>query len=434
MRYTSILRVLLAIVIISSISLDAQTSQPVASLKDANGNSLKRAKTGHLTNYDESKVGTYILPSLLTLTNGQSVTDAATWLNVRRPEILKLYKDNIYGYIPTSAPSVRYEISEPETGLLNNTAIRKILTVHFGPDTSTTVAHVVIYLPASAKGPVPLLVHMTFAGAYPTKPNSVEPDLPHKSPFSELGPIDEIIARGYGYAVIHYTEIEPDMAWSKQGRPVGVRSLALAQGQAEPGKQDWGSISAWAWGVSKMIDYFVADPSIDSKKIGLIGHSRLGKTVIWTGAQDTRLAIVFSSCAGELGTSLARRDYGETVDDMAENFPHQFCGSIQKFRGKWNSMPVDTHMIIALNAPHPVFITGGTKDLWADPKGEFLAEVEAGSVYRLLGKKDLGETEGPALDKPLTSGDLGFHFHTGGHAILPADWAAFLSFADKYLK
>ncbi|HEU4794945.1 MAG TPA: hypothetical protein VFT02_04895, partial [Pyrinomonadaceae bacterium] len=150
-------------------------------------------------------------------------------------------------------------------------------------------------------------------------------------------------------------------------------------------------------------------------------------------AQDPRIAVVFSSCAGEMGSSLARRDWGETVDDMAQNFAWQFAGNFQKWPGKWNEMPVDAHMLIALNAPHPVFITGGTADQWSDPKGEFLAEVAAGPVYRLLGRKDLGLTELPALDTPVIAGDLGWHYHTGGHSATAADWKAFLDFAGKYL-
>jgi hypothetical protein len=165
----------------------------------------------------------------------------------------------------------------------------------------------------------------------------------------------------------------------------------------------------------------------------LIGHSRLGKTVLWAGACDLRFALVFSSCAGEMGSALARRDYGETVDDMAANFGYQFAGNFQKYAGHWNDMPVDAHMLITLNAPRPVFITGGTQDQWADPRGEFLAEVAAGPVFRLLGQTDLGTSEMPAVDTPLIAGSLGFHYHTGGHTITASDWKAFLDFADRRL-
>jgi hypothetical protein len=424
---------LISVAALSITVLSAQT--PVSyPTKDAQGNSIKKAKTGHITNYDESKVGSYTLPELLTLKSGEKVTRAQIWLNLRRPEILELYRENIYGYVPKTTPVVNYDLISLEEGLFNHTASRKVLRVTYGDKALNAIAFVVIYSPTHTQGPAPLLIHMTFAGAYPIKPSPNDADYKRRAAFNEQGPIETILSHGYSYAIIHYTEIEPDMPWSKPNRPIGVRALALAKNQTEPGPKDWGAISAWAWGVSKILDYFVNDPQIDSKKIGLIGHSRLGKTAIWTGAQDTRIALVFSSCAGELGTSLARRDYGETVDDMAENFSYQFCANIQKYRGNWNAMPVDTHMIIALNAPHPVFITAGTKDLWADPKGEFLAEVEAGKVYRLLGKEDLGTTQLPPLDTPLIKGDLGFHYHTGAHAILASDWEAFLKFTDKYFK
>jgi hypothetical protein len=143
---------------------------------------------------------------------------------------------------------------------------------------------------------------------------------------------------------------------------------------------------------------------------------------------------VYSSCPGEMGAALSRRDWGETVDDMAQNFPYWFAGSFQKWAGRWNEMPVDAHTLIALSAPRPVFITGGTADQWADPVGEFLAEVAAGPVYRLLGKKDLGVSALPPLDTPLITGDLGWHYHTGPHAATPADWRAFLQFLEKYFK
>jgi len=173
---------------------------------------------------------------------------------------------------------------------------------------------------------------------------------------------------------------------------------------------------------------------VDAKRVALIGHSRLGKTVLLAGARDPRFALIFSSCGGEMGSALARRDYGETIDDMAANFPWQFCGNFQKYPGHWNEMPVDAHELIALNAPHPVFISGGTGDQWSDPRGEFLAEVAAGPVYRLLGLKDLGTTNFPPVDTPLITGDLGYNYHTGPHAIMPEDWNAFLDFADKYFK
>jgi hypothetical protein len=392
---------------------------------DANGNPLRRAPTGHVSNYDEARIGTYTLPDPLVLQNGQPVRDADTWFKQRRPELLRLYETEIYGRVPERAPQVTFAVVETDPGAMNGTAVRKEIVGYFGDKPDGPAVHVHLYLPAKAAGRVPVLLHLLFFGDPPADAaNGL-----HR--FSEIGPVADILARGYGYAMFRYTEVQADSANTHQS---GVIGLALAPGQAKPAADEWGAISAWAWSASRVLDYFGTDPAVDARHVALIGHSRLGKTVLWAGAQDPRFALVFSSCAGEMGSALSRRDYGETVDDMAASFPWWFAGNFQKYPGHWNDMPVDAHMLIALNAPHPVFITAGTQDQWADPRGEFLAAVAAGPVYRLLGKKDLGTSDGPPLDTPLITGDLGFLYHTGVHTIAPADWNAFLAFADKYLK
>jgi hypothetical protein len=413
-------------------SLRAADSAPApAPLKDSHGNTLHRAPTGHITNYDEDKVPPYTLPDPLVLLNGQPVRDAAAWFGQRRPEILRLYATQIYGRVPERAPKATFEVAETDPHAMDGLAVRKLVLVHFGdkPDGPTVQLH--LYLPAKAAGPVPLLLHLVFFSNPPIPGVAAPPTPPGRPAFHEAGPIADILARGYGYATFRYSEIQPD---KPNTFDAGVIGLALAPGQTKPAADEWGTISAWAWGASRVLDYLATDPAIDAKRVALIGHSRLGKTVLWAGAQDPRFALVFSSCAGEMGSSLARRDFGETVDDMAANYGYQFAGNFQHYPGHWNEMPVDTHMLIALSAPRPVFITGGTQDQWADPKGEFLAEVAAGPVYRLLGRNDLGTSELPPLDTPLISGDLGFLYHTGGHTIAPGDWRAFLDFADRHLQ
>jgi hypothetical protein len=408
------------------------TSSPSALPRaDAKGNPLRRAPTGHVSNYDEAKVGTYTLPDPLVLQNGQPVRTVDQWFKQRRPETIKLYETEIYGRVPGHAPKVAFTVAETDPNALDGSAVRKRLVGHLGDDPDAPAISVFLYLPAKAKAPVPVLLHLTFSASDPGRPMSLASTNSGRPRFSEAGPVTNMLARGYGYATVRYTQFEGDSAATNLSL---ARKLALAPGQTKPAPDEWGTISVWAWGASRVLDYLETDPAVDAKRVAIIGHSRLGKTALWAGAHDPRFALVFSSCAGEMGSALARRDYGETVDDMAANFPWQFAGNFQKYSGHWNDMPVDAHMVIALNAPRPVFITGGTQDQWADPRGEFLAAVAAGPVYRLLGQKDIGETEGPPLDKPRITGALGFHYHTGGHAIIPADWQAFFDFAERYLK
>jgi hypothetical protein len=402
---------------------------------DAHGNVIRHAPTGHVSNYDEAKVGTYTLPDPLVLQNGQPVRDAKTWYQQRRPELLKLYDTDIYGRVPGNAPKAMFKLLETDTNVMGGLATSKLVLMQLGDQPDAPQVRLHIYLPSGAKRPVPMLLQLVFFNNLPISGGASNPVPPNLSSRvllrGEIGPITNILAHGYGYTTFRYTEVQPDDSNSLQS---GVIGLTSAPNQTDRAPDDWGTISAWAWSASRVLDYFETDPAVDAKHVALIGHSRLGKTVLLAGARDPRFALVFSSCAGEMGASLARRDFGETIDDMAANFPWQFAVNFQKYAGHWNDMPVDTHMLIALNAPHPVFITGGTKDQWSDPRGEFLAEVAAGPVYRLVGKKDLGVTDGPPLDTPVITGDLGFNYHTGGHTITPSDWAAFLEFADRYLK
>lgn len=416
----------------SGLTSHAAETVPARPTKDAAGNPLRYAATGHVSNYDEAKVGTYTLPDPLVLANGKPVRDAGTWERLRRPELLSLYEREIFGRVPERAPKATFAVVQSEgPGFAG--ATRKHVVMTLGEGAGAVKVNVVLFTPEKATGPVPVALQLLFGdpAGYAPPPPVLGPDgkMPPRR-FNDAGPVADFIARGWGYASVRYTEIQPDNATTSQG---GVQALAYAPDQIKPAPGEWGTIATWAWAASRIVDWLETERSIDAKRIALVGHSRLGKTVLWAGARDPRFALVFSSCAGEMGSSLARRDFGESVDDMAANFPWQFVSTFPKYAGRWNDLPVDTHTVIALNAPHPVFVTGGTEDLWADPHGEFLALVAAGPVYRLLGKSDVGTTNLPALDSPQISGSLGFLFHTGKHTITPADWQAFFAFAERQL-
>ncbi|WP_435011971.1 acetylxylan esterase (plasmid) [Tundrisphaera lichenicola] len=407
---------------------------PFIGRSDPKGNPVRLARaTGHVSNYTEEKIPPYTLPDPLVMANGQRVTSPAKWFKERRPAILKFDRDQIYGHVPPNAPKVSWEVSQADPGDREGAAIAMRAIGKMGDKPDGPKRNLTIHLPARASGPVPLVLRITFGmgprGQVPAKgAQATEMAVPKGHPSGGFDALGECLAHGWGYASLNYSEIQPDRAdrWTD-----GVIGLTLEEGQTRPAPDEWGTISAWAWGISRVIDYFETDTAVDARRIAITGASRLGKTVLWAAAQDERVAAVFSVVSGEMGAALIRRDWGETLDDMAQNFPWQFAGNLPRWAGKWNDLPVDQHMLIALCAPRPVYVNGGLTDQWSDPKGEFLAMVDAGPVYRLLGRKDLGVTDLPPLDTPMMTGDLAFHYHSGGHMAVPADWKAFLEFAAR---
>lgn len=399
-------------------------------------------------NYDESKTGDWqaTLPDLLTLQNGKPVTTAKQWYRQRRPEVLRIVEENQYGRWPARKPKVSYEIDE-DLGL-GGTAVRKQVTLRFGNDADSPHADVLIYLPKDANAPVPLLLNLSFSpnnltvadpGVKPgrrwdTKTgNYVEAEAaPGRMRFGLDDTIRKYLKEGYGFATVCYTDFEPD---ANHAAKYGVRSLWFKDGQDEPsGDDEWGAISAWAWGVSNIIDYFEKDPDIDASRIALTGCSRLGKTTIWAGARDQRIAMVIPSCSGEGGAALSRRNYGETVAHLTEGtrYPYQFSRNYAHWADKVEQMPMDAHFVIALIAPRPLLLSTGNTDNWSDPKGEFLAAVQAGKVYELLGEDGLGTDEMPPAETPIFN-TLGYVMHDGGHGVLPQDWDYYLEFMKLYL-
>lgn len=394
-------------------------------------------------NYDESKVGSYTLPDPLTFNDGKKVTNAREWES-RRHELLELFAENVYGRTPKPPNQTAFTIFDSDKNALGGKAVRKQVTIFFSSNKAGPKEDLLIYIPAGSKRPVPLILALNFSGNQAVindpavrlstlwnRTTHQREQAKEDSRGSDTGfEVEKVLARGYGFATICYQDIEPDF---NGGFVHGLRPLFFKKGQTQPAADDWGAIGAWAYGLSRAMDYLEKDKDVDAKRVAVMGHSRLGKTVLWSGAFDQRFAMVISSCPGEGGASLARRNYGETIRSLTDRFGYQFSANYRKYADHEDQLPVDTHELIALIAPHPVYITGAQDDQWADPKGEFLACVAAGPVYRLSGMQDLGTDQMPPLNQPIMH-TIGFHYRDGKHAVTDFDWNQFLVFADMHLR
>lgn len=394
------------------------------------------------TNYDELKVPQYTLPDPLVFNNGGKVKNKSDW-EKRRLEILKTFENEVYGISPEWKGKIRVsEISDVQNAL-NGIARRKELRLTLTNGRKEMDMIILLYLPHSAK-PVPMFLGYNFGGNHTV---TEETDIVLSSSWmrnnkdtgvtdnnaSEAGrgkavsswQVREIISRGYGLATLYYGDVDPDF---DDGFKNGVHALYDQQ----PGPSSWGSISAWAWGLSRVMDYFESNQAIDSKKVIVMGHSRLGKTALWAGATDKRFAIVISNNSGCGGAALSKRKFGETVGRINTSFPHWFCDNFNKYNDKEETLPVDQHELIALIAPRPVYVASAEDDKWADPKGEFLSCLYASPIYVLSGKKGLPANEMPAVNKPLI-GTIGYHIRSGDHDVKLYDWQQYLDFADQHL-
>ncbi len=404
--------------------------------------SADESVAGIPVNYTEAKVGPYTLPEALKLADGRPVRDAATWFENRRPEIVRLFEENQYGRSPGRPADMSFDVLDKATPAFDGKAVRRQVTIYFSKDKAGPQMDLLIYLPASAGKPVPVLLNLGFAAnnTMVKDPNvkvgtmwdrKQNRRVPATRGFGSL-PVLPVLEKGFGIATVNYSDVDPDALGAVA---YGVRKLYLKDGQSEPAPDEWGSIAAWAWGISRAIDYFETDKDVDARRVAIMGVSRLGKTVLWAGARDTRIAMVIASCSGEGGAALSRRNYGETIKHLVAStrYPYQFCANYGKWADRVNESPVDAHMLIALIAPRPVLLQTGYTDKWSDPYGEFLAAVAAGPVYELLGKQGLDTNTMPAAGEPILH-TIGFYMHAGGHGSFPADWPVFLKFMQMHLQ
>lgn len=386
-------------------------------------------------NYDEAKVGSLTLPDPLRMQDGRAVTNAAMWYRDRRPEILKLFQEQVYGRPLPRPTGEHFRLVREDRGALDGRATRRDVQVDITAATNGTALRFTLFLPNHASKPIPVFVGIHLFDTAHAYPRPAVPrrlaDNPKPTPeeIIKVGEVttDRILARGYGLASLNIDYLSPDSAtnyWE------GVARLFGQEQPGPPKATECGALGLWAWGLSRAMDYFESTPDVDAHRVIAIGHSRMGKTALWAAANDERFAAVISNCSGCGGAALSKRNYGETVAIITHAFPHWFCGNFLQYANNEAKLPVDQHELLALIAPRPIYIASAVDDRWADPRGSFLAALNAEPVYRLLNAGGLGVNEFREPDYPV--GDtVHYHVRSGQHDLTDYDWEQYLNFADR---
>lgn len=398
-------------------------------------------------NYDESKVPDFKIPDPLKSFNGKKIRNVKKWEKIRRPELLEFFTQNVYGEVPGELEMESFEVVEKSSDAINGKAKRKQIELTFHKDELSLSFTILLYLPKDVDK-APLFLAYNFYGNHSVVDDvdviiseawaSNNPSLgiihnqlteQSRGVRTNRWAVEKIIDSGYGLAVIYYGEIDPD----KNDFADGVHPFFYVDDQQQPANNEWGSISAWAWGYSRAMDYFEKDIHVDASKVILFGHSRLGKTSLWAGANDERFAGVISNNSGCGGAALSKRRIGETVWRINKNFPHWFCRNFRNYSKSEDKLPIDQHQLISLIAPRPVYVASAEDDKWADPKGEFLSTLYASPVYELYGKQGITQGEMPKVNQPIQN-TVSYHIRSGKHDVTDFDWDQYIKWADKFIK
>ena len=368
-------------------------------------------------NYFEDKVPSYELPPLMKDDDGQPITTTAQWA-AKRAKLLDLFRNELYGYSPERPKDEWFEIAKIDRQAMGGAATLKLVNIHLGAQPEAPVIHLNLFIPNNRTKPAPAFLLICNRDR-----ENIDPTRKIKSDF---WPAEQIVARGYAAASFFNGDVAPD---KYDGFTTGIH--AYLQNPASRKFNSWGTIAAWAWGGSRVMDYFETDPDIDEKHCAVTGHSRGGKTALWCGAQDERWALTISNCSGCSGAAIARRRFGESLKVIQNAFKHWFCGNYRKYIDREDDLPFDQHELVALVAPRAVYVTSADEDLWADQRGEWLAIHEAAPVWKLFGRKGLPSDIMPPLDKPLIGDGMGYHIRTGEHNYKVFDWNAHMDLADR---
>lgn len=386
------------------------------------------------------------LPDVLTLANGKKVTTPKQWFTKRRPEILALFTKEMYGLSPGKPKGMIFKVFEFDRNALNGKATRKQITVYFNGETDGPQMDILLYIPNNARYPVPAIAGLNFDG---NQSVSTDPAIKLSTTWydkakgvvnnratdatrgigASLWPLETIIDRGYAVATVYRSDLAPDHSDNlKEG-------IFPMYPELQNRGDNFSTVGAWAWGLSRILDYLETEKQIDSKHVAAFGFSRLGKAALWAGATDERFALVISNESGAGGAKLFHQTAGEGIRRLCTKFPQWFCGNFKKYVDQDSILPFDQHMVISLVAPRPIYIASAEGDLTSNPKGEFLGAVAASPVYKLLGTSGLSTTATvmPPLNAPIV-GRMAYHIRPGKHDVTDYDWAQYLNFADQYLK
>ena len=397
-------------------------------------------------NYDEDKVPEFVLPDPLLTFGGKEIKTIEAWENERRPELLDFFTQHVYGKVPSELAISSFKIVEQSDNAINGKAKRKQVELSFKKNEKELSFNILLYLPKNVEK-APVFIGYNFYGNHTVGSDSnilisdawarnnasfgiTENKLDEQSRGVQTRrwPIEKIIDSGFGLATIYYGEIDPD----KNDMTDGIHSLFYSKDQQAPAQNEWGSIAAWSWGLSRAMDYLEEDMDVDASKVILFGHSRLGKTSLWAGATDQRFAAVISNNSGCGGAALSKRRFGETIWRINNNFPHWFCDNFNRFSNNEDLLPVDQHELLALIAPRPVYVASAKEDEWADPYGEFLSTYYASPVYQLYNKSGVISNEMPPVNEPIQN-SVAYHIRTGKHDVTDYDWEQYIKWAKEQL-
>ena len=380
--------------------------------------------------YDEAMVPPYDLPPLLMSSEGKPITTPEEWFNIRRPQLMALFGNLIYGVVPAPESPIKttLEVVKTDRDFMGGKATRKDMRIRFENAKGKVEMQILVFSPNGATRPAPAFMLHSFAN---TRDNGHDAN-PDRPGFLRNGiPLGEFLHRGFGFVVVPNSDL---VRHNEVEFLSGIHPLFYRTGQSFPKPYEWGCISAAAWGASRAMDYLETDRDIDAKRIAIMGHSKMGKTTLWTAAQDQRFAVAISAQSGCAGAALWKRNFGENMEKLVTRFPYWLCRNAWKFVRNEDDLPVDQHMLLACIAPRPIYVHSGVGDTWADARGEYLSAYHASEVYRLLGKKGLTSEASPAVGEAIVNSDVGYHNRPGGHSMEMYDWLKFLEFAEHHLK